>query len=99
MAKKSTVIETDDIQIKIYINNPRNNYSQRGKAVIRIEEDVYDSLACLSSETRTSICELASAMIRFAQERTTIIEKNISFDGNQETTSLTKAESNAPVPG
>lgn len=45
MAKKSTVIETDDIQIKIYINNPRNNYSQRGKAVIRIEEDVYDSLA------------------------------------------------------
>ena len=47
------------------------------KAVIRIDEDVYDELVALSNATKLTICDLASEMIRFAKDKTAVIERTV----------------------
>lgn len=79
MKIKPSIIEADNVQIKIYIDQKKKNYS-RAKAVIRIDEDMYDELARLSDQTRLSICDLASEMLRFAKDRTAIIERTVVID-------------------
>ncbi len=76
MKKKPTVIEADNVQIKIYIDQKARAYS-KAKAVIRIDEDIYDELVALSNETRLSICDLASEMLRFAKDKTAVIERTV----------------------
>jgi hypothetical protein len=76
----STTIEADHVQIKIYVNKKKSKAKQRSKAVIRINENVYDDLATLSNETGVSICDLASEMIRFAKDKTAVIERSVRFD-------------------
>ncbi len=78
MSNRPTVIEADNVQIKIYIDRKKKVYS-KAKAVIRIDEDIYDDLVRLSNETRVSICDLASEMLRFARERTAVIERTVGF--------------------
>ncbi len=79
MKVKTSVIEADNVQIKIYIEQKKKKYTS-AKAVIRIDEDVYDELVALSNATKLTICDLASEMIRFAKERTAIIEKTVVLD-------------------
>ena len=76
---KPTVIEADNVQIKIYVNKKKIPHKSRSKAVIRINEDVYDELASLSLETGVSICDLASEMLRFAKDKTAVIERTVGF--------------------
>lgn len=76
MKIKPSIIEADSVQIKIYIEQKKKKYPS-AKAVIRIDEDVYDGLVSLSNATKLTICDLASEMLRFAKERTTIIEKSV----------------------
>lgn len=72
---KHTHIEADSVQIKIVVNkNPYNRQKGRN-AIIRIKEDVYDDLVQLSVDTGMHICDLASEMLRFAKDKTAIIEK------------------------
>ncbi len=75
-------IEKDSTQIKIVINKGKAKGKQRCKAVIRINEDIYDELFNLSTISGLSICELASEMLRFANEKITVIERenNIKFE-------------------
>lgn len=69
-------ITIESAQVKICINKPKPTKSDgRRRAVIRINEDVYDELATLSNDTGISICELASNMIKFAKDKTTIVEQ------------------------
>lgn len=70
-----TVIETDDLQVKIYIKSKNKNY-KRSTTVIRIDEDVYDKVIKLSKETQLSITALTSELLRFALERTAVIEED-----------------------
>ena len=76
---KNTTIEADSVQIKIVVNkNPLNRQKGRN-AIIRIKEDVYDDLVKLSVETGMHISELASEMLRFAKDKTAVIERTIGF--------------------
>ena len=76
---KNTTIEADSVQIKIVVNkNPLNRQNGRN-AIIRIKEDVYDDLVKLSVETGMHISELASEMLRFAKDKTAVIERTIGF--------------------
>ncbi len=76
---KNTTIEADSVQIKIVVNkNPLNRQKGRN-AIIRIKEDVYDDLVKLSVETGMHISELASEMLRFAKDKTAIVERTTDF--------------------
>jgi excinuclease UvrABC ATPase subunit len=79
---KPTVIEADNLQIKIYVSRKKFTQKPRSKAVIRINEDIYDELVKLSTETGVSICDLASEMLRFAKDKTAVIERSVGFDGD-----------------
>lgn len=79
----NTTIEADHVQIKIYVNKNKPKAKQRGKAVLRINEDVYDELAKLSNETGVSMCTLASEMLRFAKERTAVVERSVTFNEDE----------------
>ena len=76
MKVKTSVIEADNVQIKIYIEQKKKKYTS-AKAVIRIDEDVYDELVALSNATKLTICDLASEMIRFAKDKTAVIERTV----------------------
>ena len=76
---KNTTIEADSVQIKIVVNkNPLNRQKGRN-AIIRIKEDVYDDLVKLSIETGMHISDLASEMLRFAKDKTAVIERTVGF--------------------
>ena len=76
---KNTTIEADSVQIKIVVNkNPLTRQKGRN-AIIRIKEDVYDDLVKLSIETGMHISELASEMLRFAKDKTAIVERTTDF--------------------
>lgn len=77
MSNNSKIIETDPMQIKIYVD-PKPKGS-RARAVIRIDENVYDDLVRLNTETGISICDLASEMLRFARDHITIVERTVGY--------------------
>lgn len=69
-------INIENAQAKIRISRPKPAKKPgRGRAVIRVSEEVYDELAELSNSTGITICELASNMIKFAREKTAIVEQ------------------------
>lgn len=87
---KNTTIEADSVQIKIVVNkNPLNRQKGRN-AIIRIKEDVYDDLVKLSVATGMHISELASEMIRFAKDKTAIIEKAEDLGSVQQEESISE---------
>ena len=79
----NTTIEADHVQIKIYVNKSNVKAKQRSKAVLRINEDIYDELARLSNETGVSMCALASEMLLFAKERTAVVERSVTFNEDE----------------
>lgn len=69
-------INIDNANVKIIISKPKPEAQVgRRRAVIRVSEEVYDELAELSNSTGITICELASSMIKFAREKTAIVEQ------------------------
>lgn len=70
-----STIEKDNLQIKIVVNKGKAKGKQRSKAVIRINEDIYDELYELSTISGLSICEIASEMLRFAVDKVSVVER------------------------
>ena len=69
-------INIDNANVKIIISKPKPEAQVgRRRAVIRVSEEVYDELAELSNSTGITICELASNMIKFARQKTAIVEQ------------------------
>lgn len=81
---KHTHIEADSVQIKIVVNKSPYNKQKGRNAIIRIKEDVYDDLVQLSVDTGLSITELASEMLRFAKDKTAVVEKTTDKTTPQE---------------
>lgn len=87
---RKTFIEADSVQIKIIVNKTQQNRQKGRNAIIRIKEDVYDDLVSLSTETGMHISELASEMIRFAKDKTAIIEKAEDLGSVQQEESISE---------
>lgn len=93
---KNTTIEADSVQIKIVVNKNTLNRQKGRNAIIRIKEDVYDDLVKLSVETGMHISELASEMLRFAKDKTAVIERTIGFGSVREDLEETVSTTTTP---
>lgn len=57
---------------QLVFKRPRKNSSDKNSTVIRIGETAYEIIAGLSAETGKSVSYIASRMIEFAAEHTTV---------------------------